>query len=261
MLSAQEVGSFRSGARFIGVDPGDVNTMTSAELGRRRSAADQGHREVIHSHLSLRNYERRTWRKHHMRWEKQRRLHNPAYGEAINTLGGAGTWATPVVAELDAMFAAQAVAWPALVEELVVDKEHAKWNMTAYRKRRSVLDQTARRMLNPTKVEVPDKKARALIVGYGNASFQTRGPRLKLRQAIVRAMRTLRAEGRPAIMVFVDEFRTSKLCHRCHGDMVTPKKKTARGNWTEDRRFRDCASCGEEEDRARALAGAEARRQ
>jgi transposase len=63
-------------------------------------------------------------------------------------------------------------------------------------------------------------------------------------RAVVRALKTLRAEGRPSALVFIDEYNTSKLCCRCHGEMRTPLKKIPQGRRVEDRRFRDCPHCG-----------------
>jgi hypothetical protein len=215
-----------------------------AALGARVRPYEGGHRAVIHSHLSLRNYERRSLRHRHRAFEAKRRGDNPAYQAAIRTLAQAGTWGTADAALLDAMFTAQAQAWPALLAELVDKKDHVKWKMLAYRRRRMLLDQTVRRILSPKKDHVPDRRSRGVVVGYGNATFGTRGPRLLMINAMVRAMRDLRNRGLPAVLVFVDEFRTTQRCHRCLEVLRQPYKKTSRGLYQEDRRYKDCHACG-----------------
>ena len=228
---------------LIAVDPGDVNTQASVELGRGKEGQ---HREPIETHLSRKYYERRTLKNQHAAWEAGRRRDSPAYKQAIDEMSRAGTWKTTDVDKLDAMIRTKARAWSALREELVYSKEHVKWKMRMYRKRRMVLDQTARRMVDPKKVHVVDKRTRGIIVGYGNGTFGSRGPRLQMIRAVIRVLKTLRKEGRPvAMLVFVDEFRTTMLCHRCHKKTKSPMKKTCKGNWVEDHRFRDCSHCGD----------------
>jgi hypothetical protein len=162
------------------------------------------------------------------------------------------------------MIAAQARAWHPIVDELVLDKEHAKWNMLLYRRRRLVIDQAVRRILDAKGSHVRDKKARAVIFGMGNAAFKSRGPKKKIIQALIRGMKALRAEGRPAFLVFIDEYNTTKKCHRCLGETVSPKKKisaelrssrsvcglpqptTNKRFKVEDHRFRDCSHCGDQ---------------
>ncbi len=242
-LSAEDVDAFRASPRLIGTDPGVNNIITTAELGRRRLPGC--HRAPIHSFLSLNVYEKRTMRRSHQKWEARRRVDNPVYGQAILKLSRAGTWATKNAETLDQMCRAVAHGWRPVYQELVECKDHVSRKMVMYRKRRMLLDQTVRRMLNPTKDHVADKKTRAVVVGYGNASFKSRGPRVLLIKALVRGLKTQRAEGRPAAMVFIDEFRTTLLCHRCHRETHSPTKKKAnyRGR-VEDRRFRDCPHCG-----------------
>ena len=230
-------------ARRIAVDPGDVNTVASIELGRAKIGE---HREPIEMHLSKKYYERRTLKKQHARWETSRRRNNPAYQQAIDELSRAGTWKSTNIEKLDIMINTKARAWPALREELVFNKEHVEWKMRMYRKRRMVLDQTARRMVDPKQAHVVGKKKRGIIVGYGNGTFGSMGPRLQMIRAVIRALKTLRKEGRPvAMLVFVDEFRTTMLCHRCHRRTKSPRKKNCKGYSVEDHRFRDCSHCGD----------------
>jgi signal recognition particle subunit SEC65 len=270
VLTSVEVAKLQL-ARQVGVDPGGTNILTSVELGQRSRSdgvhvkvtnrrlfgreADPAidikirpyegrHRAVIHSHLSLRNYERRSLKHRHQAFESQRRRDNPAYMTALRALGRAGSWSTTNPALLDDMFAAQAEAWPALLKELVDKKDHVKWKMLTYRRRRMLLDQTARRILNPKKDHVPDRRSRGVVMGYGNARFGTRGPRLLMIKAVVRAMRDLRNRGLPAVLVFVDEFRTTQRCHRCLEVLRQPYRKTERGTYQEDRRYKDCYACG-----------------
>ena len=146
------------------------------------------------------------------------------------------------------MLAASALGWRALYEELVECKEHARRNMLAYRKRRMLLDQTARRVVNPRKSAVDHKRTRGVIVGYGNASFRSRGPRVQLIRAMVRALRRLTVKREsvklPSALVFIDEYNTTKKCHRCFEDTYSPLKKHCSGRRVEDHRFRDCPHCG-----------------
>ena len=94
-----------------------------------------------------------------------------------------------------------------------------------------LLDQTVQRILSPKKDHVPDKRSKAVVVGYGNATFGTRGPRLLMIKAMVRAMRDLRNRGLPAVLVYVDEFRTTQRCHRCLEVLRQPYKKTSCGQY------------------------------
>jgi hypothetical protein len=225
---------------MVGIDPGDNNTFAAVELVRRSRCAP--HREAVHTHLSRRRYEKRSWRDKAAAWEASRRRDNPSYGEAIAQLGQAGSWTTSDAVEMDEMLRCYARVWAALRGELVESKDHVLLKMRTKRKRRMMLDQAASRIVRPK--GVPDVKNRGLVVGYGNARWKSRGPRVKMIQALVRAMRTLRREGRPAVLVFIDEWCTSKCCHRCFGVMTTPKARRTNGGWREDRRFRDCPHCG-----------------
>lgn len=130
--------------------------------------------------------------------------------------------------------------------------------MKMYRKRRMIMDQAARRMVSPKDERIVNKRASNLVVGYGNARFRSAGPRVQMLRAVIRALRALRtARGVQVALVFVDEFRTTKLCHRCFRPTQQPyrmNEETGRslpavrpaGPWpVPDRRFRDCANCGE----------------
>ena len=232
-------------SREIAIDPGDVNTIASVELARTPKSG--GPRPAIHTHLSKRNYEKRTLRNQHAAWEASCRQINQPYRQALDSLSRAGTWKSTDPMELDAMIEAKARAWSALRAELVFNNEHAVWKMKMYRKRRMVLDQAARRMLNPTKDHIVDKKKRGVIVGIGNATFKSQGPRLQMIKAILRILKTMRASGSAFVaLVFVDEFRTTMLCHRCHRRTTSPKKKTCKGKMVEDHRYRDCPHCGDQ---------------
>ena len=102
-----------------------------------------------------------------------------------------------------------------------------------------ILDQTASRILRPVTERMKADKERAVIVGYGNAKFPSRGPTLQLLKAIIRRMREMRMRGIVALLVFIDEFRMTVTCHRCHGP--TTDERVSR-----TRRFRDCQACGTE---------------
>ena len=233
-------------ARRIAIDPGDVNTIASVELGRKPKG-DAGPRPAIHTHLSKRYYEKRTFREQHAAWEAGRRRLNHPYRQAIDILARAGTWKTTDPTQLDAMIGAKATAWSALRGELVFDNEHALWKMRMYRRRRMVLDQAARRMVNPTKEHIVGKKKRGIIVGMGNATFKSQGPRLQMIKAILRMLKAMRTSGSAFVaFVFVDEFRTTMLCHRCHRRTTSPKKNTCQCRMVEDHRYRDCPHCGDQ---------------
>ena len=230
--------------RLIADDPGDVNPGTTVELGRLDPKT--GHREVIHNQMSRRRYEKRTLRKSHQQWEASRRRDNYVYRKAIDDMSAAGTWRTSDVGALDRMIDARAKGWAAMKKELIVDKEHVRRKMLMYRKRRMVLDQTAQRIVDPKASHIDDKKTRGVILGVGQAIFKSRGPTKQLLKALIRAMKRLRAEGRPAFIVFVDEYLTTQLCHRCFGQTRSPLKKVKNkpGMKVADHRFRDCPHCG-----------------
>ena len=46
------------------------------------------------------------------------------------------------------------------------------------------------------------------------------------------------------MLVFIDEYMTTKVCHRCYGETRSPSKKIPQDRRVEDRRFRDCPHCG-----------------
>lgn len=227
---ARYMEAFRS-ARKIGADPGDINPATTAEL----IGEGPGRRPRI-SLLSRRYYERRTRRTRFNNWEAERRQNVVKYAEAIRALSAAGSWSSTSAETVDAMLAALADGWTALMDELVRPVERAKMAMVRYRKRRMVLDQVATRFLEPaTKKE----KSRPVIMGYGKATFASRGPRLQLLRAFLRRMKDMRRRGIPTAMVFIDEFRTTITCQKCLG--ITDDMRTSVNH-----RFRGCRSCGEE---------------
>ena len=229
-LSADDVAALRK-ARLIGGDPGDNNPLTIAELVRTN-----GKRVPRIQHLSRKNYEGRTRRRRFQAWEAQRRRDNPEYDAAMLQLSLAGAWASGDPEVLDRMLQTMGECWNTMVDEVTVPVVRAKHRMVSYRKQRMVLDQTATRMLAPA---LQADKRRAVVVGFGKAKFKSRGPCVKLLQALLRRMKDMRRRGIVAILVFIDEFRTTCNCHRCFG-FTTDERISA------DRRFRDCRVCGTE---------------
>ena len=244
LLSSKDVAALPS-TRLISDDPGEVNVATTVELGSRWRHTS-GHREIIHNQMSRRRYESRTMKKSHQQWEASRRQDNLAYRCAIHDMSRAGTWKTSDVDALDRMVDTCAKGWVAMKRELIVDKEHVRRKMLMYRKRRMVLDQTAQRITNPTNAHVINKSKRGVILGIGQAVFKSKGPNTQLLKALIRAMKRMRAEGRPAFIVFVDEYLTTQLCHKCYGKTTSPRKKVKNKPRMkiEDHRFRDCPHCG-----------------
>jgi hypothetical protein len=122
-------------SRRSAIDPGDVNTLAAVELGRAlmsegKPESDK-HRPQIKTHLSKKNYERRT------RWEVRRRRDNQEYREAMNILARAGTtWKTTDPDQLDAMIRVKARAWSAALgrpEELQPQRSAGRVHRPAHR--------------------------------------------------------------------------------------------------------------------------------
>lgn len=85
-----------------------------------------------------------------------------------------------------------------------------------------------------------------IFVGYGNGSKRTTSgrcvPKQALKDAFKRVLKTFSHHMKiAAMMLSIDEFRTSMLCHMCHNKLtVLTKKGPSRGVMVENRDVRSC---------------------
>jgi hypothetical protein len=193
--------------------------------------------------LSRNHYERRAWVPKHRDKELCRRGTAPGYAAAIVALSQAGTWKTGDAGVLEAMGATVVQHLHAMRTTLVEDKALAEEKMLTLRKKRTVLDQAAKRMVCPKGVE--HRRDQGVVVGFGNGSWRNRGPRLQLLKALLRALKQHRAStGCRALLAMVPEYNTTKCCHKCLGTMQVMYEVTTDGRIRESRNFRACPACG-----------------
>jgi hypothetical protein len=220
--------------------------------------------------LSAGTYYARSLIKQQQRWQKARRRASPTYVHACSSLSEAGTWRTPDLQAFRAMCVRlneHAEAFRAYDLEPV---DAAKRRMLLFRRKRSLLDQSAQRMVQTT-MDTAAKAgdaADAVVLGYGNASKKTpRGcapvPHKELKMAVRRALDRIKAKAaqgrrieqkgpRVVLLVSVDEFRTTMLCHVCHQKMTERQiKLPGSGRLCPDRNFRFCSQCGTTTEGAR----------
>ena len=189
----------------------------------------------------------------------------PAWNESRNSAQGvkqavqalsAGSLRSCVPSAYRAYLEAQRQHHGALVEEFVVDRSRAVWNMMTFRKKRACLDRAANRFIEAATKGQP--KERKLVVGIGTGTFASGGkgeismPTDKIIEAFKRAFDRVRRTGREVRVFPIWEFRTTMCCCAC-GQETTPP--VVRQTWkcrrtgetrTKDgpsRRLRQCTGC------------------
>jgi hypothetical protein len=299
----QQVLQGRTRVAYAGVDPGSVNPVTvqaaylpdSLDLNaspdsfwwRSRTDCSAGctHEGCIcgcssssertpvrteGSVLSAGTYYKRGLIRQQQRWQKKRRSKHPSYVAACSGLSETGTWKTPDTQSFRAMCSRLNGLAADFHSYDVESVDAAKRRMLLFRRKRSLLDQTAQRAVDMAlkTAEKAGEHADALVMGYGNASTKTpRGcapvPHKELRTAFRRALDRVKAKAaqgsrivqrgpRVVLLLSIDEFRTSMLCHVCHEKMVERKiKLPGSGRECPDRNFRFCSHCGSATEGAR----------
>jgi len=239
------------------VDPGDVNAHSSFATAQLdpNSPCDQSFWSPKQApsgkstRLSNKYYLRSSLATQHRGWEKGRCATRPEFRNAMRALADCGTWRTHDPEALLAM--AQCLEQHAEVmrAEMVDDKQRALNRMLRWRRKRSCLDQAAARLLAPALAARPE----LISVGLGNGKWRSHGPsapKKELWRALKRKLKDLvlnRTGVVRAVLVSVDEFRTTMLCSVCHHVMAErTKRRPGDGKVISDRDFRDCTHCGTE---------------
>jgi hypothetical protein len=141
--------------------------------------------------------------------------------------------------------AAQARHWQVLEAEYLQKDARPRWNMLLFRRKRAALAQFASRVV---RLASGPKRDRPVIIGYGAAKFSpTSGkvvvPTNEVYRTFKRVFKMLSVKG---AVIPIDEFRTTRCCHRCGCDMEKVMVQCGE-KMVENRRVRLCAACGTED--------------
>ncbi len=233
-FDARDMRCIREGAVHIGVDPGRASLITTAEV-------KDG---VVKCHqLTRKEYYGRALINKQRKWTQTRPMAIHTANAAMADAGGLKNcdpqkWRDTLTSFVDTVGLRR-------VEYMECD-EYAKWRMTLWRKKRSVLANRVNDVLQHAR-----RKERDVVVGYGAAKFVCTGrgeravPTTGTFKYFIRAFREMQGHinGR---VVMVDEFNTTKCCHRC-GSVLDKIYKDVEGRSVEVRGIRLCHTCGEQD--------------
>jgi hypothetical protein len=240
----------------IGIDPGRASLVTTVEKRCNRRVVHFARRgEYYGKSLVFQN----------RRWCRAR----PQFVEdAATELSEAGGWKN---ADQDTWRQCIASFVSRISErriEYIYNDDYARWRMAMWRKKRSYLSKKVNAILEHARRNRQD-----VVIGYGSAGVAPTGkgelamPTTGITKAFIRAFRDIRALGCRAKMEMIDEFNTTKCCHRCGHEMKRtwkmrwnseesqrwiPERRRMLGlTWVENRRIRSCHFCERENEPVR----------
>ena len=198
-----------------------------------RAGADTGRAKMITSTdtegttliMGRTGFYRAQHHKQLLAWERGR-MAGTAWGTALAAVAGAGGFKNADMGvwlrTLDVQGENMAVL---LEEQMSIDR--ARQRMFRFRKKKSWMDQKMKKWLEPA-----HKRAKQMVIGLGDGKFPSGGkgelsvPTSGIQIAYKKALRVLNI-SRLVKIVPIDEYKTTKCCHRCGS--VMQHMTTARG--------------------------------
>lgn len=196
---------------IIAFDDGRVNLFQGAQK--------DANGEFVSTRLTAKYYQTKAKIHEHTEWEKQRRINNPNLAAIYDDMSK-HTWRTPNLGDFLGMVECFLSHKNALTEEHIVSKEHALWRMLLWRKKMSVMMRAVARTVRRCDLK-PNTK---VILSVGNAKFASTGrkgaererhggvPTKRIGKLMVRTMRCLKLRF---VYMEVDEYLTTRCCHKC----------------------------------------------
>lgn len=220
---------------LIGVDPGRCNLVTSVE-------ARGGDISEITKCLSIsrKEFYGRCLIKRNRKWV----AHRPDDVRCMNDESSdGGGWRNSNTQTWLAMIDTTVRNIDARRLEYIESDEYSKWQMVLWRRKRSFINNRINGILQTARLH-----KKYVVVGYGASNIKPTGkgeqavPTTGVVRAFRRVMQQMRKEAVGRIE-FIDEYCTTKCCHKC-GQLMGVLKKTIDGRLKEVRGIRLCHTCG-----------------
>jgi hypothetical protein len=175
------------------------------------------------------------------KWEKNR-MTGTAYGGALAAMSQAGGFKNASTLKWTTTLTAMTDNIAALKNELLEFKDRAKHKMFRFRRKKSFLDCSWKRIIKPAIA----KKKSLVIMGVGDGSFSHtgKGEQSAPVQGIMRSLERVKRMIKDKIKVqieMIDEYNTTKCCHCC-GKVMDKIVE----NGKENLRYRLCKNCNNE---------------
>jgi hypothetical protein len=192
---------------YIGVDEGRVRLFTSASsdgaitmLTRKR-----------YYHVQKQSQQRR--------WEKERAAAVDVK-LALESLSGSGGFKNVDLAKWSDTLATLLQHYDTIKSEYLLPKERALHRMKNFRVKRSCLSRAVRDLYEPAR-----RQGKKIVLGVGDAKFSSTGrgeqavPTTQMTMAFRRMKIIL---GADVLIRSVDEYNTTKCCHKCDSVTISP---------------------------------------
>ena len=219
--------TFPSNCLKVGIDTGRVRMITSVD--------NEGN--VFMMKRKAYYYAQRH--KRMMDWENSRKT-NTRYGEAMAAMSQAGGFKNTDIAVWTSTLQAQNQYLGVIIEEQINNKERAHKKMARFRYKKSWLDRSIRQWLEPI---YKNKTKRHALLGFGDGKFPCTGkgemavPTTEIQKTLKKMIKILSLQ-RYIKLIAIDEYNTTKCCHRCDNEM---QKLITHGR--ECSRYRLCTQC------------------
>ena len=225
----------------VGIDTGRVNLLTST---------DQNNTTHL---IKRRRYYDAQRDKQIKKWERNRMV-GTAWGEAMNQLSGAGGFKQPNPITWKATLQAVCNNINVIKNEQLELKDRAFHRMARLRAKKRFQDRSWKQIIKPIIGKENVEKQIALGIGDGDFPCTGKGekavPVKGIYSSLKRVSRMMGIQKR-IHLVSIDEFNTTKCCHRCGGIQkpITYKKLNTKTNKVEENevlRYRMCINCSKE---------------
>lgn len=229
----------------IAFDEGRVNLFQSAQK-------DDTSGNFVTTRITASKYQQASKIIKNREWDLDQRKRYPELPMAYEEMSK-HTWKTADFDKFMQMSRVCSKHLPSLQKHFVENVDYAKWRMLLWRKKMSVM---AKAYSNTIKVNNESLKqpGSVLVMSIGNAKIQSTGKKgrekdrhggvptswkSKILRRVLQGIKGLRW-----IMMEVDEFRTTKCCHKCHNimkDIYDEEKNVIRG-------LKHCLECSKKEN-------------
>lgn len=181
----------------------------------------------------------RSFRDHLDKKFEKTRMTETQWGEAIAALSQAGGFKNGNVEKWKATLNAFSTHQEILIQEQLVDKTRAIRSMRRFRWKKAFMDQSAKLF-----VEKAIRKKQRVVIGIGDGDFPSTGrgeksvPTKGFLNTITRVLKIHHIKDLVKVKK-INEYNTTKCCHRCHNVMKTQTTRFGR----ECLRYRLCVNC------------------
>lgn len=231
---------------IIAFDEGRVNLFQSAQK-------DCTGTEFVTTRITAKKYQEKSKIIKHREWDLQQRERYPVLSRAYEEMSHC-TWKTANFDKFMQMTQVCSKHLTSLQTHFVDNVEYAKWRMLLWRKKMSVMSRAYSATIKKNNEIVKNPGKCVLVMSIGNAKIQPTGKKgrekerhggvptswkAKILRRVLQGIKGLRF-----VMMEVDEFRTTKCCHKCQhvlNDMYDKERNVLRG-------LKHCLECSKREN-------------